>query len=166
MSSFRIGQGYDVHRFAPGRSLVLGGVRIEHPQGLAGHSDADVLCHAVTDALLGAMALGDMGTHFPSGDETWRDADSVEMLRQAVRRVREAGGRPVQADCTVFLEGPRLAPHVEAMRARLADALGIDPERMSVKATTTDGLGLVGRGEGAAAAAVVVVATGAEGGRR
>jgi len=166
MSGLRIGQGYDVHRFRPGRPLVLGGVRIEYPEGLAGHSDADVLCHAVTDALLGAMALGDMGRHFPSGDEAWRDADSVEMLREAVRLVREAGGTPVQADCTVFLEAPRLAPHVDAMRGRLAEALGIDPDRMSVKATTTDGLGLVGRGEGAAAAAVVLVATGAEGGRR
>lgn len=158
MSGLRIGQGHDAHRFAPGRPLILGGVRIEHPVGLAGHSDADVLCHALTDALLGAMALGDMGRHFPSGDDTWRDADSVSMLREAVRLVKEAGGKPVQADCTIFLEAPRVAPHVDAMRARLAEALEVETSRVSVKATTTDGLGFVGRGEGAAASAVVLVA--------
>jgi 2-C-methyl-D-erythritol 2,4-cyclodiphosphate synthase len=162
MTGLRIGHGYDAHRFAAGRPLILGGVRIEHSQGLAGHSDADALCHAVTDALLGAMALGDMGRHFPSSDEAWRDADSVEMLREAVRRVREAGGTPVQVDCTVYLEAPRLAPHVEAMRSRLAEALAVDAACVSVKATTTDGLGFVGRGEGAAASAVALVATGGQ----
>lgn len=153
----RIGHGYDAHRLVAGRPLILGGVTVEHPKGLAGHSDADVLAHAVTDALLGAMGLGDMGRHFPSGEEEWRDANSLAMLERARELASARGGRPVQVDCTVYLEAPRLGPHLDAMRDRLAGALGLAPDDVSVKATTTDGLGFIGRGEGAAASAVMIV---------
>jgi 2-C-methyl-D-erythritol 2,4-cyclodiphosphate synthase len=158
MLPFRVGQGFDVHAFREGRRLVLGGVVIPHDRGLEGHSDADVLAHAVTDALLGALALGDLGTHFPPTDDRWKDADSLELLRQAVRLAAGAGGRPAQLDATLFLEEPRVAPHVPTMRANLAEALGVDVDRVSVKATTTEGLGFVGRADGAAASAVLLVA--------
>lgn len=154
---FRIGQGFDAHRFAPGRPLVLGGVRIDHPQGLAGHSDADVLTHAVIDALLGALALGDLGAHFPPGDPAWRDANSLDLLARARTLVEGAGGRPAQVDCILYLEAPRVAPHVVGMRENLARVLELPASRVSVKATTTEGMGFVGRGEGAAASAVVLV---------
>ena len=153
----RAGIGYDSHRFAEGRRLVLGGVVIPHPQGLAGHSDADVVAHAVTDALLGAAALGDIGAHFPPDDETWRDADSIVLLARAAALVAEAGYGPVNVDVTVICEAPKVQPHVEAMRARLAGALGLDPGAVSVKGTTNEGMGWIGRGEGIAALAVATI---------
>lgn len=155
----RSGIGYDSHRFAEGRRLVLGGVVIPHPRGLAGHSDADVVAHAVTDALLGAAALGDIGAHFPPDDEAWRDADSMELLARATAVVAEAGYRPGNVDVTVVCEAPRVRPHVEAMRARLAEALGVEPGAVSVKGTTNEGMGWIGRGEGIAALAVATVRT-------
>lgn len=154
----RAGIGYDSHRFAAGRRLVLGGVEVPHPQGLAGHSDADVVTHAVTDALLGAAALGDLGTHFPPDDERWRDADSIALLERAVEQLAAAGYRPHQVDVTVVCEAPRIRPHVAAMRARLAGALGVETGSVSVKGTTNEGMGWVGRGEGIAALAVATVA--------
>jgi 2-C-methyl-D-erythritol 2,4-cyclodiphosphate synthase len=155
----RAGIGYDSHAFAEGRRLVLGGVEIPHPRGLSGHSDADAVSHAVTDALLGAVALGDIGSHFPPDDDAWRDADSLALLARALGLVADAGYRPVNVDVTVICEAPRLAAHVPAMRTRLADALGIGPEGVSVKATTNEGMGWVGRGEGVAVLAVAVVAS-------
>jgi 2-C-methyl-D-erythritol 2,4-cyclodiphosphate synthase len=153
----RIGQGYDVHPFAPGRALVLGGVLFEGEAGLTGHSDADVLSHAIADALLGAAALGDLGTHFPSSDERWRDLESIEILR-AVGEMLSAGGLAVvNIDATVVCQRPRIAPRVAAMRARIAAALAIDLARVSIKATTTDGLGALGRAEGIAATAVALL---------
>ena len=153
----RAGIGYDSHRFAEGRRLVLGGVVIPHPQGLAGHSDADVVCHAVTDALLGAGALGDIGTHFPPEDERWRDADSIKLLEAVVGLLGDTGHRPSNIDVTVVCEAPRLRPYVEAMRRRLAGALGLAETAISVKATTNEGMGWVGRSEGMAALAVATV---------
>lgn len=155
----RVGQGFDVHAFADGRRLILGGVPIEHPRGLAGHSDADVLAHAVTDALLGAAALGDLGRHFPDSDPAWKDADSLDLLRRVTARAAEAGWRPVNVDATVIAEAPRLAPHIDVMRGNLADALGLPRERVGVKATTSERLGFTGREEGIAALAVVLVAS-------
>jgi 2-C-methyl-D-erythritol 2,4-cyclodiphosphate synthase len=148
--SARVGIGYDSHRFAAGRRLVLGGVEVPHEQGLTGHSDADVLTHAVTDALLGAAGAGDLGTHFPDDDERWRDADSIELLRAVLERI---GGRVINADATVICEAPRLGPHREEMERRLTEALGAPA---SVKATTNEGMGALGRGEGIAAMAVVL----------
>ena len=153
----RIGSGYDIHPVESGRPLVLGGVRIDHETGLAGHSDADVLTHAIIDALLGAAALGDIGQHFPPDDPRYRDADSVDLLRRAVVLVAGAGYRVVNVDATVVAEQPRLAPHIESMRAALAGALGVDVGSVSVKATTADRLGAVGRGEGIAALAVALL---------
>ena len=153
----RVGFGYDVHRYAPGRRLVLGGVDIPAPVGLLGHSDADVLTHALMDALLGAAALGDIGHHFPPSAARWQDADSLDLLRQVVGLLTAAGWRVGNVDATVVMEAPRLAPHVPAMRARLAAALGVDVSAVSVKATTNEGLGFVGRAEGAAAYAVALV---------
>jgi 2-C-methyl-D-erythritol 2,4-cyclodiphosphate synthase len=154
---FRIGHGFDAHRFAAGRPLVLGGVRIPHDRGLQGHSDADVLTHAVIDALLGAMGLGDLGTHFPATDPAWKDADSLDLLARACALVSGAGGRPWQVDATVYAERPRLGPHAGAIREGLARAAGLEVARVSVKATTTDGMGFIGRGEGIAASAVALV---------
>lgn len=151
------GIGYDSHRFAPGRRLVLGGVEIAHDVGLAGHSDADVLAHAIVDALLGAAGRGDIGEHFPDSDPRYEDADSLELLRQVVAVLAGDGLRPVHVDATVVLEAPKLAPHRDAIRARLAAALGLDPRHVNVKATTGEGIGFVGRGEGAAALAVATV---------
>jgi len=151
------GIGYDCHPFAEGRRLVLGGVHVPHDRGLAGHSDADVLTHAIVDALLGAAGLGDIGQLFPDTDERFRDADSLDLARQAVALVRERGYEPVNVDATVILEAPKLAPHRDAILAALAGALGLAPERVSVKATTSEGMGFVGRGEGAAAIAVAGV---------
>ena len=153
----RTGIGYDIHAFAPGRTLVLGGVRIPHEAGLAGHSDADVLTHAIIDALLGAAALGDIGTHFPPDDPQYRDANSLDLLRRAVEFVATAGYRVVNVDATVIAEAPKLAPHVDAMRAALAGALGIETGAVSMKATTSDGLGAIGRGEGIAALAIALL---------
>jgi 2-C-methyl-D-erythritol 2,4-cyclodiphosphate synthase len=156
--SARTGIGYDVHPFAAERRLVLGGVEIPSDRGLAGHSDADVLTHAVIDALLGAGGLGDIGTHFPDGDERYRDADSLGLLREVVALLAGAGLAARHVDATVVLEAPRLAAHREAIRASLAGALGLAPEHVNVKATTGEGMGFVGRGEGAAALAVATVA--------
>jgi 2-C-methyl-D-erythritol 2,4-cyclodiphosphate synthase len=149
-----IGFGYDVHRLVAGRPLIIGGVRVEHELGLEGHSDADVLTHAVIDALLGAAGLGDIGEHFPDTDERWRGADSIDLLRRTAELLAAEGLRVVNVDATVVLERPRLAPHRAAMRARLADALGLDERRVNVKATRGEGMGFVGRGEGATALAV------------
>jgi 2-C-methyl-D-erythritol 2,4-cyclodiphosphate synthase len=152
------GIGWDSHRLAEGRALILGGVEIPHERGLHGHSDADVLAHAITDALLGAAALGDIGQHFPDTEERWRGADSLELLRAVVALLGERGLGIVHVDATVLMERPKLAPHREAIRARLAEALGVELGAVSVKATTGEGLGFVGREEGVAAIAVATVA--------
>lgn len=157
MTELRIGIGIDAHAFEDGAPLVLGGVAIRHPRGLAGHSDADVIAHALTDALLGAAGLGDIGSLFPSGDPRWQAADSLHLLRDAYARVREAGYALVNADCVLIGEEPRIAQHREEMRSALAGALGIERERVNVRATTTDRLGFTGRGEGLAAEAVALV---------
>jgi len=157
VSEYRVGTGVDAHAFAEGVPLVLGGVRIEHPRGLAGFSDGDVLAHALTDAVLGAAGLEDIGALFPPGDPALAGADSVELLREAWRRVHEAGWELVNADVVLIGEEPRLAPHRDEMRARLAGALGVEPERVAVRATTTDGLGFTGRREGLAAQAVALL---------
>jgi 2-C-methyl-D-erythritol 2,4-cyclodiphosphate synthase len=155
--SVRSGIGYDSHRLVAGRPLVLGGVELASELGLAGHSDADVLTHAVIDALLGAAALGDIGMHFPDSDERYRDADSIELLRAAVAAVRAAGYAIVNVDATVVLETPRLGGAREQMRAALADALGVDLAAVNVKATSGEGIGFVGRGEGVAALAIATL---------
>jgi 2-C-methyl-D-erythritol 2,4-cyclodiphosphate synthase len=149
------GIGYDSHRLLAGRRLVLGGVEIPAELGLDGHSDADVLAHAVIDALLGAAGLGDIGEHFPDTEERWRDADSMGLLRAAVEMVAAAGLRPLNVDCTVVMEAPKLAPHRQAIRDSLASGLGLEPARVNVKASTGERMGFVGRGEGVAALAVV-----------
>lgn len=149
-----VGLGYDSHRLVAGRRLVLGGVEIPSELGLEGHSDADVLTHAVIDALLGAAGMGDIGQHFPDTDERWRDADSMELLRAVVGMVEEAGYRVANVDCTVVLEAPKLAPHREAIGESLAGALGVQATRVNVKASTGERMGFVGRGEGAVALAV------------
>lgn len=153
----RTGLGFDAHAFAVGRRLVLGGVEIEHARGLAGYSDADVLCHAIADAILGAAALGDIGHHFPPDDPRWKDVDSREVLRIVAARLREAGWEIVNVDATVLAEAPRIAPHADAMRSEIAAALSIGPGEVGVKATTMEGLGTIGRGEGIAAMAVATV---------
>lgn len=153
----RVGLGYDSHRFADGRRLVLGGVEIDHAQGLAGHSDADAVAHAVTDALLGACALGDIGRHFPPTDETWRDADSIDLLHRAGLLAAEQNYQVVNIDVTVICEAPRIGPHAADMCARVAGALGIAPGAVSIKGKTNEGMGWIGRGEGVAAMAVVLV---------
>lgn len=153
----RNGIGYDIHPLVQGRPLILGGVRIEHTAGLAGHSDGDVLCHALIDALLGAAALGDIGQHFPPGDERYRGARSLDLLREAVALVTNAGYAIVNVDATVIAEAPRLSPHVDDIRASVAGALAIDAGSVSVKATTADRLGALGRGEGIAALAIALL---------
>jgi 2-C-methyl-D-erythritol 2,4-cyclodiphosphate synthase len=158
VTEYRVGTGFDAHALAAGVPLVLGGVRIEHPRGLAGHSDGDVLAHALTDAVLGAAGLEDIGALFPSDDPSLAGADSIDLLRKAWHRVREAGWQLANADVVLIGEEPRLAPHRDAMRSRLAAALGVDAERVAVRATTTDGLGFTGRGEGLAAQAVALLA--------
>jgi len=151
------GIGWDSHRFAAGRPLILGGVTIPHDRGLDGHSDADVLTHAVIDALLGASALGDIGQHFPDSDERYRDADSMELLRTVVAMLAERGLRVAHVDTTVVMERPKLAGHREAIRASLAAALGVEPGQVNVKASTGEGMGFIGREEGVAALAVATV---------
>ena len=153
----RIGHGYDSHRFAEGRRLVLGGVEIPAERGLLGHSDADAVAHALTDALLGAAALGDIGQHFPPSDAQWKDADSLQLLAQAVRLLEAEGWQVVNADVTVVAEQPRVGPHAGAMRERLAGVLGIAVENVSVKGKSNEGLGWIGRGEGLAAFAVALI---------
>ncbi len=156
-SSLRIGIGVDAHAFGDGIPLVLGGVTIDHPRGLVGHSDGDVVAHALTDALLGAAGLADIGALFPSDDETYRAVDSLRLLAEAYRQVRAGGHELVNADCVLVGQEPRIAPHRDAMRARLAQALGADPDAINVRATTTDRLGFTGRGEGLAAQAVALL---------
>ncbi|HZH39957.1 MAG TPA: 2-C-methyl-D-erythritol 2,4-cyclodiphosphate synthase [Gemmatimonadales bacterium] len=153
----RVGIGYDSHRFAPGRPLILGGVTIPHSQGLTGHSDADAVCHALTDAILGAAGLGDIGQMFPDTDPQWKGADSVRLLTQANLAVVEAGYHFGQADITVIAEAPRMAPHIAGMQQRLADALVVSPSAISIKAKTNEGMGWIGRGEGIAAIAVATL---------
>ncbi len=152
------GIGYDCHRLGPGRRLLIGGVEIPYEHGLEGHSDSDVLAHAVIDALLGAAGLGDIGDHFPDSDERWRDADSIKLLEAVVATVTGTGARIVNVDCTVMMEAPKLAPHRQAIRASLASALGLEIARVNVKATTGERIGFVGRGEGVAALAVASLA--------
>jgi len=156
----RIGQGWDLHRRVADRPLILGGVTIPFEQGLDGHSDADVLTHAIIDALLGAIADGDIGTHFPDTDPAWHGASSLDLLSRALARVRAAGWRVVNLDATVIAERPKLAPHRDGMRAALARALGIDAAAVSVKAKTAAGLGAEGRGDAISAQAVVLLARG------
>ena len=157
MSDIRVGLGVDAHALADGVPLVLGGVTIDYPRGLAGHSDGDVIAHALTDALLGGAGLGDIGSLFPAGDARWEGANSLDLLRDAYGRVRNAGYTLASADCVLIGEEPRIAEHREEMRRRLADALGVDPDRVNVRATTTDRLGFTGRGEGLAAQAVALL---------
>jgi 2-C-methyl-D-erythritol 2,4-cyclodiphosphate synthase len=154
---FRIGQGYDVHALVPGRRLVLGGVEIAHTHGLLGHSDADVLLHAITDAVLGAAGLGDIGRLYPDTDPRFKDADSRALLRDAADRVQAAGWRVGNVDCTVIAERPKIAPHVGAMRAVIAGCLGIEEAAVNVKGKTTERLGFTGRGDGIAALAAVLI---------
>jgi 2-C-methyl-D-erythritol 2,4-cyclodiphosphate synthase len=155
--TFRIGEGWDLHALVPGRKLVIGGVEIPFDRGLLGHSDADVLLHAITDALLGAAGLGDIGRHFPDTDERFRNADSVLLLTEAARRVREQGLQIGNVDSTVIAQAPKLAPYIEAMRARIAAALDLEPGRVNVKAKTSEKLGPVGQGQAIEARAVVLL---------
>jgi 2-C-methyl-D-erythritol 2,4-cyclodiphosphate synthase len=157
VAEYRVGTGFDAHALVEGVPLVLGGVRVPYPRGLAGHSDGDVLAHALTDAVLGAAGLADIGALFPSGDPRWTGASSLDLLADAWRSVHELGWELANADCVLVGEEPRLAPHREEMRAALAGALGVGPELVAVRATTTDRLGFTGRGEGLAAQAVALL---------
>ena len=153
----RIGQGYDVHALVPGRKLIIGGVHIPHDKGLDGHSDADVLLHALCDALLGAAAMGDIGAHFPDSDARYKGADSRELLREVSRLVQEAGYRIVNIDATIIAQAPKMAPHIPAMVNNIAGDLGLSRGQVNVKATTTEGLGYTGRGEGIAAQVAILL---------
>jgi 2-C-methyl-D-erythritol 2,4-cyclodiphosphate synthase len=157
MSEIRVGLGYDMHAFADGRPLILGGVELVHGRGLAGHSDADVLVHALMDAILGAMRAGDIGVHFPDTDVEWEGASSIGLLAKVGDLMRADGWSLVDADTVLVLETPRISPHRDVMRARMAAALGVDADRIGLKATTTEGLGVAGRGEGVSAQAVVLL---------
>lgn len=153
----RIGHGYDVHRLTEGRALMLGGVKIPYERGLAGHSDADVLLHAVIDALLGAAALGDIGRHFPDTDPAYENADSMLLLKDSMGLLSKQGYRVVNIDCTVIAQAPKLAPYIETMRQRIAEGVGVVPEQVNVKATTEEHLGFTGSGEGISAHAVCLI---------
>lgn len=153
----RIGQGFDVHALVPGRRLIIGGVEIPYPLGLEGHSDADVLLHAVCDALLGAAALGDIGRHFPDGDAAYKNADSRVLLRHVVALIRTAGFMPLNVDATIIAQAPLMAPHIPGMIVHLAADLGVAEDMVNIKATTTEKLGFTGRGEGIAAQAVCLL---------
>lgn len=155
--NFRIGNGYDVHRLVPGRPLIIGGVRIPWEKGLEGHSDADVLLHALCDALLGAAALGDIGHHFPPSEDVWRGADSRRFLARTTELLRDEGWRVQNLDATIVAERPRMAPHIGAMRGIISEDLGIDISAVNIKATTTEGLGFCGREEGIAAWVSVLI---------
>ncbi|MEI7464893.1 MAG: 2-C-methyl-D-erythritol 2,4-cyclodiphosphate synthase [Burkholderiales bacterium] len=155
--AFRIGEGWDTHALVADRALILGGVNIPHTHGLLGHSDADALSHAITDALFGAVALGDIGRHFPDTDEQFRGADSVALLAEAVRRVRAAGWEIGNIDATIIAQSPKMAPHILAMRLRLAQALAIDLDQINVKAKTAERMGPVGRGESIETRAVCLI---------
>ena len=156
--NIRIGEGWDVHALVEGRPLILGGVRIPHDKGLLGHSDADALLHAITDALFGAAGLGDIGRHFPDTDEAFRGADSAVLLAEAVRRVAAAGWRIVNVDSTIVAQAPKLAPHIESIRARVAEVLGVAAGAVNVKAKTAEKMGPVGEGRSIEARAVVLLA--------
>lgn len=153
----RVGNGYDAHRLATGRKLILGGVEIPHDRGLEGHSDADVICHAIADALLGAVGESDIGHHFPNSDESIRGISSIEILKRVTALLAEIHVRPVNVDATLIAEAPKIAPHIPAMKERIAAALRLEPARISIKATTNEGLGAIGRGEGMAAMAVATI---------
>jgi len=153
----RVGLGYDAHRLVAGRPLILGGVEIPHAQGLLGHSDADVLAHAIGDALLGAVGAGDLGTHFPDKDPAYEGISSLILLERIIQIVQDRGFQPVNVDATIVAQEPRLAPHIPAMQANLATTLGLTPADVNVKATSTEHMGFTGRGEGMAAYAVVLV---------
>ena len=153
----RIGQGFDAHALVTGRKLVIGGVEIPHETGLAGHSDADVLIHALCDALLGAAGLGDIGAHFPDGDARYKDIDSRKLLREVAQLLKREKLRVINVDATIIAQAPKMAPHISAMRANLASDLGIAPDAVNIKAKTTERLGFVGRGEGIAADAVALL---------
>jgi len=155
--NIRVGQGFDVHAFCEGRKLMLGGVEIPYRLGLAGHSDADVLIHAVCDALLGAAGLGDIGHHFPDSDPQYAGIDSAKLLSSVVESLKDNGWRLSSMDTTIIAQEPKLAPYIEAMRRRLADVMGVDVDALNIKATTTEKLGFIGRGEGIAAQAVVLI---------
>jgi 2-C-methyl-D-erythritol 2,4-cyclodiphosphate synthase len=155
--SFRIGIGYDIHPLVEGRPLILGGVHIPHPKGLLGHSDSDALSHAISDALLGAAALGDLGTHFPDTDPHFKGASSTDLLAQVASMLRERGFQIENLDAVVVAQEPKLAPYIQTMRERIAQALGIGPDRISVKAKTSEGLESIGRGEAIAAHAVALL---------
>jgi 2-C-methyl-D-erythritol 2,4-cyclodiphosphate synthase len=157
----RCGIGYDIHRFGHDRKLILGGIEIPHSQGLEGHSDADVLSHAIADALLGAIGAGDIGQHFPNTDESIRGISSIQILERVGELLRQRGARPINVDATVIAEAPRILPHVSSMRSQIAAALGLEADNVSIKATTNEGLGAIGRGEGIAAMAVASVQTAA-----
>ncbi len=154
---FRVGTGFDVHQLVEGRDLIVGGVNIPYDRGLLGHSDADVLLHAIADALLGAAALGDIGKHFPDNDPAYRGADSRILLRSVVSRVREAGWQVGNIDATIIAQAPKMAPHIETMRINIASDCGVPQDCIGVKATTTEKLGFTGRGEGIAAQAVALL---------
>ena len=157
MSAFRIGHGFDVHQLVPGRALMIGGVKIDHPRGLLGHSDADVLLHAICDALLGAAGMGDIGKHFPDSDAKFKGIDSRELLRQVAAKISAAGFAVGNIDATIIAETPKMAPHIAAMVANVATDLGVDASQVNIKATTTEQLGFTGRGEGIAAEAVCLL---------
>lgn len=157
MNNMRIGQGFDVHRFGDGHSIVLGGVSIPHTRGMVAHSDGDVLLHAICDALLGSIAAGDIGHHFPDTDDRWRGADSRELLRECYRQVQEKGFLLGNLDACIIAQSPKMAPHIEAMRMNIAADLKADIDQINIKATTTEKLGFTGRGEGVAAQAYVLV---------
>lgn len=153
----RIGHGYDTHRLVSGRPLILGGVTIPHEKGLAGHSDADALLHALADAILGALAEGDIGRHFPDSAAEFKNIDSLILLRRVVQRMREKGFALLNADATILAEAPKMAPHIPAMKQNIAAALAVKPDQVNIKATTTEGMGPIGQGEGIAAHAVVLL---------
>ena len=157
MSAFRCGIGYDAHRLVTGRKLILGGVAIPHNRGLEGHSDADVLSHAVADAILGALGAGDIGKHFPNTDEAIRGISSIEILRHVATIAAKKNARVTNVDATLLAEAPKISPHISAMQEKIADALGVKIDAISIKATTNEGLGAIGRGEGMAAMAVASV---------
>ena len=156
-AQLRVGEGWDTHALVPGRRLMLGGVQVPYERGLLGHSDADALLHAITDAVLGAAGLGDIGRHFPDTDERFRGADSIVLLQEAMRRVRAAGWEIANVDSTVVAQAPKLAPHIEAMRSRIGEALGIAAAQVNVKAKTAEKLGPVGQGQSIEARAVVLL---------
>jgi 2-C-methyl-D-erythritol 2,4-cyclodiphosphate synthase len=157
VSAFRCGIGYDAHRLVSGRKLILGGVKISHPRGLEGHSDADVLSHAIADAILGALGASDIGKHFPNTEESIRGISSIEILRHVATIAAQKNARLVNVDATILAEAPRISPHITAMQEKIADALGVKANAISIKATTNEGLGAIGRSEGMAAMAVASV---------